>query len=273
MAKEVDVKMFGEWHDSMEIILKEKSQRKDDLDHQIHLLQIQTSNIKSENEKSKKEFEQWKKQEMQKFENEKGVVNNELLKKQHDVDFGLTEHTKRMEDLEKRELAVKTLEDSKHQVSLDRIELENLMIHYNRLTQEAESKLAIADDRITRAVELEGKANEEFKRLKSIEETYSRDKEEYEIDIKSLRSEQKNLEELRKTVKPQIEEFKALEAKIAKEREEVDKKLKDLVEKVAEEKSMFETLSVEKKNLEAKKVDLNQREDEFKRKQLMGKNG
>ena len=100
MAKEVDVKMFGEWHDSMEIILKEKSQRKDDLDHQIHLLQIQTNNIKSENEKSKKEFEQWKKQEMQKFENEKGVVNNELLKKQHDVDFGLTEHTKRMEDLE-----------------------------------------------------------------------------------------------------------------------------------------------------------------------------
>lgn len=264
-----EVKLFGEWRESIEMILKEKGKKKEDLEHQIYLLELQTNKLRDDNSKQEKVFEQWKKQELQKFENEKSGVMAELYKKQHDVDFGLMEHRKRMEDLEKREVAVKNIEDIKHKLSLDRIQIENLTLQGRRMLKDAQEKAENADSRMAKSVEIEQKNNEEFNRLNSLRDKFNIEQSEYEKNRKTLDDERKNLEEIRTSVQPKIEEFKISEDKIIKIREEIDQKTKELNEKIIEEKGLFEKLSEEKRRIDEKKKELNQREDELKRKQLL----
>ena len=82
------VKLFSSWKDDIKIVLAEKEREKKNLDHQITLKQVELSRLNDGISRERAEFEQWKRGETQKFENEKNLQRSEIEKKEHQVEDG-----------------------------------------------------------------------------------------------------------------------------------------------------------------------------------------
>ena len=265
------VKLFSGWKEDMQLVLAEKKRQKDDLDHQITLKTLELSTLNTSIARERSEFDQWKREQTQEFQNEKDLKLNEMIKKEHQVDFGLTEVNKRLEEVENREKDIKDLENIKDKLLEERRAVQKLIAEYEALSKEAQLNNEKGEEKLSNAVQKEEFAKAEASRVKSSLEALNTETEAIEATRTATKKEIKNLENLRKEITPKLAQLEKVEKTNSAKLEKIEKEQGILDDKIAEEKIRFEEIKAESKRLDDFKRKLDQRSEELKREELLRK--
>lgn len=265
-----NVAMVGEWGKTINWVLTEKKKELDDINHRITLQTIALRNLQEASTREESEWNKKKQALAQDFEKTRISKIQELDKKLAAADWGAMEHTKRMEELEKREKNVFDLEGEKKKLKLDRMEVEKLAIRINELSESAKSKLADADEKFNRANILNSEMNKREMMLKNIEISFNQKYDKLKQEQEYFNREKENLEKVRTELVPRFDELKNVENSIKVEEDKLQAQKNALQVKIEEEKELFEKLDQEKADIRVKKLQLAQKEEEIKRLMVMG---
>lgn len=268
--KNDDPKLFGDWLQSADYILKEKKKELDKIQHDILLMTIEYRNIMESITTQKNDGERERRKLKQDFDNEMALKKRKIDEDAHRIEFGLIEHGKRMEELQTREAKVFNLEDEKKKLSQERVEIEKLNISLKQLETKTKEKLEIADDKLHKAVIVNENNNKEMQELKLKESSLIALEDKLKTEREETNKEKINVEKVRNEIAPLMENYRKQENSLSKEREKLDQSRLALEDKVAEERNLLSILDEEKRRIEIKKRDLAQKEEELKRFALLG---
>lgn len=264
----VDIKLFGDWRESIEAVLESKKKERDALDHQVLLSQIELKNLQDAKAREQSQFELYMRQLKQNFDNEKNIKLSELNNGLSKLQFHETEIVKRLQDVDSREKRCLDLEELKHKLNIDRIEVEKLAVQAKDRLKEAMEKESLASDKLDKVSTLESEIKKEQSKFSLWESDLILREDKLKESVELQQREIKNLEEIRKSIEPRIIELSKVEDNIKLESVKLEEKKKELVDKIAEERNMFAKLDEEKSLMNLRRKELNEKEEAFKRKLL-----
>lgn len=265
------VGLFNDWIKSMDVVIADRTKEKNGIEHQILLGRIELQNIQESKVREQGAYEQKRRKEEAEFEQLKCAKMREIEKKLYAIEINEQSLVKRMSEVEIREANVKNLEDEKHKLSLDRLELEKIATKADTTLKDASSKLSLAEDKINKANAIKEKVDEETKRIKFLDDSLISREENIKKQIEYNESIKANIENVRKEIEPKIEKLENMKQEIDRKTKLANEKIEEINEKINEEKVLLNKISDERKAINSKLLELNQREEEIRRKELLSK--
>lgn len=263
------VSLFGNYDDVMKRILASLDAEKNNLEHTILLKKSELRRVQDQIGQQQTQFEQWKRTETEKFNQEIAKRKNKMLEQENALRVGEDLFKHKMMEIQERERISVGLVEQRQKLNNDRIEVEKLHSSAKLMTLEAQRQLEKANSMLNQVSIREKDIKDTEVRVNNLNSTFAKREENVTIKEKDLTARLKNLEEVKSAVEPRIEELKLLEENIKKEKRESEDLRNEVAHKVEEERALIKGIEDREKKAKQKEKELLQKEEEITRKALL----
>lgn len=257
------------YNEAINELVKIAKQKKDDLDHQCLLASNQLKQIQENLIRERNEFDIWKRQEKERFQQEMNVLHNAIVEKENTINIGISNMESRSRDLKVRETQMVQIEEDKRKLNDERIEIERLRNSAVEKLNEVKQKSSELSSSISslsyREKEIKDKSiaiEEQNRQLSVREQALIKNKEDMDQKIK-------NLESLKLIVDPKIAEIDSKTKELQSLKKEMDEQNAEINRRIEEDKAMVRAIEERDMKLKMGERDLASREEELKRAMLV----
>ena len=230
---------------------------------------LKNSELERELTRKQSEFEQWKRLETMKFDEVRRKTNNEIIKKEKELEVGELDISRRIEEIAKREKLGIAIVAKEAKLNNDRIEIEKLRSKISLMEENANRTLSDAMSKHHEATLREEKAKKILADSNTLNEVIvKREQKLKELERDSSES-LKNMQEVKAIIDPKIKELNVLQETLDKSKKAVEAKEQAIANKSSECNIIMKDLEAREKKIKEREKQLDQKDAEITRKALL----
>lgn len=262
------ISMFKNYDDVMQRILAEAKIERNEIDHQILLKKQEYQSLVDSIVRRQNEFEQWKRAELEKTQQEISKRKNEILAKEKMLSVSEEIIKRKMMEAEERERICSGLVDQRNKLNNDRIEVEKLHSRVSGMNMEAQKMMDKANSMLNQVSVRESRVREIETKTSGLNSELSTRENNLSAKEMDINNRLKNLEKVKDVVEPKILELKLLEENVKKLKRELDDEKNEVLKKIEEENSLLRGIEIREKKVKDREKELLQKGEEINRKAL-----
>lgn len=257
-------KVFG-YNEAVTELVKIAKQKKEDLEHQCLLLSNQLKQLQESLIRERNDFDIWKRQEKNKFQDEMNLIRNSIVEKENRIDIGISNMESRSADIKTRQIQLLHVEEERKKINDERIEIERLRNSAADKLNELNSKSAQLSSTISNLSYREKEIEEKNKKVESINDSLNKRENELNKKKEEVDEKIKNLESLKEIVDPKIAEIDLKSKELEKVQKEVESQAKEVAKRIEEDRAMIRAIEDRDLKVKFRERELDTKEEELKR--------